>query len=57
MTTLSHLCNNTGASELANAFKLSDWIGVINWTHLPQSVSSILTVFFCSGVIKLKLTP
>ena len=35
MTTLSHY--NIDATELAKAFKLSDWIGLINWTHLLHS--------------------
>ena len=49
MTTISHLCINTGASELAMHFKLSDWISLINWTHLLRDMSSILTVLFVLG--------
>ena len=47
MTTLSHLYINTDANELAMHFKLSDWIGPINWTFFRLSdMSSILTGLF-----------
>ena len=56
MTALSNLCINTGATELASAlhFKLSDWIGLINWTHHLQSErhTQYFDSFVCSGVIK-----
>ena len=57
MTTVSHLCINTGASDLAMHFKLSDWISLTNRTHFSlRHMSSILTVLFLLG-LKLKLTP
>ena len=54
MTTLLHLFINTGAPDLANAF--SDWIGLINWTHLLQSKRHVqyFDSFVC-GVIKVKI--
>ena len=57
MTTVSHLCINTGASELAMHFKLSDWISLINRTHLLQSETHVqyFDSFVCSGVIKVKI--
>ena len=38
-------------------FKLSDWIGLINWTHLLQSERHVqcFDTFVCSGVIKVKI--
>ena len=57
MTTVSHLCINTGASELAMQFQLSDWISLINWTHLLQSETHVqyFDSSVCSGVIKVKI--
>ena len=61
MTTLLHLYTNTDATELTNTFKglhfkLSDWIGVINWTHLLQSErnAQYYDSFVCSRVFKVK---
>ena len=55
MTTLSHY--NTDATELAKAFKLSEWIGLINWTRLLQSerYDQYVDIFVCSWVIKVKI--
>ena len=57
MTSVSHLCINTGTSELAMHFKLSDWISLINWTHLLQSEIHVqyFDSFVCSVVIKVKI--
>ena len=59
MTTLSHLYNYTDATELAIHLKLSDWIGVINWTHLLQSErhAQYFDSFVCPRVFKVKITP
>ena len=56
MTTLSHLYIHTDATELANTFKLSDWIGVINWSHLLQSErhARYYNSFVCSRVFTFK---
>ena len=56
MTTLSHLYIHRDASELANTFKLSDWIGVLNWTHLFQSErhAQYFDSFVCSRAFKVK---
>ena len=56
MTTLSHLYIHTDATELAITFKLSDWIGVINWTHLLQSErhAGYFDIFVCSRVFTVK---
>ena len=57
ITTVSQLTINTGASELAMHCKLSDWISLINWTHLLQSETHVqyFDSFVCSGVIKVKI--
>ena len=57
MTTVSYLCINTSASELAMHFKLCDWINLINWTHLLQSETHVqyFDSFVCSGIIKVKI--
>ena len=38
-------------------FKFSDWIGLINWTHLLQSERHVQYIdsFVCSVVIKVKI--
>ena len=56
MTTPSHLYIHTDATELANTFKLSYWIGVINWTHLLQSErhAKYFDSCVCSRVFKVK---
>ena len=40
------------------SFKLRDWIGLINWTHLLQSETHVqyFDSFVCSGVIKVKIS-
>ena len=59
MVTLSHLYIKTDATKLA-IFKLSDWIGLIYWTHILQCETQerhaqYFDSFVCSGKSKVKV--